>query len=126
MKLLLLLLMFMMGITHGQADTVNHYLTFELTDGAKVSVLLTSDASVSFKGTTLFIGKETFLLVNLKRIYFSTSDDTTTSIKVPSMVRGEDIEEIFDLKGQKVNKGQMRRGIYILKNKNGTFKLNVQ
>lgn len=126
LKILLLLLLFMMGVIRGQADTNNRYLTFELMDGAKVSVLMSSDVSLSFKGTTLFIGSETFVLVNLKRLYFSSSDDTTTDISVSNMVRNEDIEAIFDLKGQKVNRGQMRRGIYIIKSKNGTFKLNVQ
>ena len=63
---LLLLLMFMMCIIHGHADTKNHYITFELIDGSKVSVLVSSDVSLSFKGTTLFIGNDSFLLVNLK------------------------------------------------------------
>lgn len=126
LKSILFMLMSMMGVIHGQADTNNRYLTFELTDGAKVSVLMSSDVSLSFKGTTLFIGSETFMLVNLKRLYFSSSDDTTTDISVSNMVRNEDIEAIFDLKGQKVNRGQMRCGVYIIKSKNGTFKLNVQ
>lgn len=126
LKIFLFLLLFMMGVIHGHADTKNHYITFELIDGSKVSVLVSSDVSLSFKGTTLFIGNDSFLLVNLKRLYFSSSDDTTTDISVSSLVRNEDIEAIFDLKGQKINRGQMRRGIYIIKSKNGTFKLNVQ
>ena len=126
MKKILLMLMFMMGISHGQANTNNHYLTFELTDGAKVSVLVSSDISLSFNGTTLFVCKELFSLVNLKRMYFSLSDETTTGIAVPSLARSEDIEEIFDLKGQKVNRSQIRRGVYIVKSKKGTFKIFVQ
>jgi hypothetical protein len=126
MKRIFLLLMFMMGIPHGQANTNNHYLTFELMDGTKVSVLVSSDISLSFNGTTLFVCKESFSLVNLKRMYFSSSDDTTTGILVPNMVRSEEVEAIFDLKGQKVSRDQMRRGVYIVKSKNGTFKIYVQ
>ena len=52
------------------------FLTFELTDGTKASVQ-TSGLSITFSGTTLKAGEQTFTLENLKKMYFSTSDETT-------------------------------------------------
>lgn len=56
------------------------YLTFELTDGSKASVSVTSDATLTFSGTTLTIGSESFTLTNLSKMYFSASDETATGI----------------------------------------------
>lgn len=53
------------------------YLTFETTDGAKASVSVASDVTLTISGTTLTVGSQSFTLTNLSKMYFSTSDETT-------------------------------------------------
>jgi hypothetical protein len=38
----------------------------------------------------------------------------------------DEIEAIYDLQGHQVTREQMRRGIYIIKTKNGTSKVSVR
>ena len=38
----------------------------------------------------------------------------------------DEATEIYDLQGHKVTKDLMRRGVYVIKTKQGTFKLNVK
>ena len=52
------------------------YLTIETTEGARISVPAES-LTMTFSGASLKAGKETFTLENLKKMYFSTSDETT-------------------------------------------------
>ena len=126
MKKILLSLIALMGSLAAQADTTYPYLTFELTDGSKASVAISSDISLTFSGTTLTIGQEAFELTNLSKMYFSTSDQTTTGISVVHAMDGDEVEAIYDLQGRQVSRSEMRRGIYIIKTKNGTSKVNVR
>ena len=80
------------------------YLTFETTDGNKVSVS-TESLTLTVSGTTLTAGNQSFTLVNLSKMYFSI---------------------IYDLKGNKVSKSQMQKGVYIVKTNKGTFKMTVK
>jgi len=104
------------------------YLTFETTDGAKASVPVTSDVSLSISGTTLTIGSQSFTLTNLSKMYFSTSDETATSIETieNSQLTIDDSTDIYDLQGHKVTKAQMKKGVYIVKTKQGTYKMVVR
>jgi len=105
---------------------VDHpYLTFELTDGTKASVSVSSDVAITFSGTTLTIGSESFTLTNLSKMYFSTTSETTGISEVQA-ISDDEIEAIYDLRGHKVSKEQMRRGVYIVKTKNGTSKVTVK
>ena len=115
-----------MGSLAAQADTTYPYLTFELTDGSKASVAISSDISLTFSGTTLTIGQEAFELTNLSKMYFSTSDQTTTGISAVHAIDSDEVEAIYDLQGRQVSRSEMRRGIYIIKTKNGTSKVNVR
>jgi len=126
MKKLLLSLITLMGSLAAQADTTYPYLTFELTDGSKASVAISSDISLAFSGTTLTIGQEAFELTNLSKMYFSTSDQTTTGISAVQAIDSDEVEAIYDLRGRQVSRSEMRRGIYIIKTKNGTSKVNVR
>ena len=126
MKKILLSLIALMGSLAAQADTTYPYLTFELTDGSKASVAISSDISLTFSGTTLTIGQEAFELTNLSKMYFSTSDQTTTGISAVHAMDGDEVEAIYDLQGRQVSRSEMRRGIYIIKTKNGTSKVNVR
>lgn len=101
------------------------HLTFELTDGTKASVSVSSDVAITFSGTTLTIGSESFTLTNLSKMYFSTTSETTGISEVQA-ISDDEIEAIYDLRGHKVSKEQMRRGVYIVKTKNGTSKVTVK
>jgi len=137
MKKILVLLTMLVGVVTAQASLTSApspmgeenyytYLTFETTDGAKASVSV-EGLTLSISGTTLTAGTQTFTLTNLNKMYFSTSDEmTTTGI---SEVMKADLDEataIYDLQGHKVSKNQMRRGVYVIKTKQGTFKINVK
>lgn len=123
MKKILLSLLVAMGAVTVQADSYT-YLTFETTDGAKMSVSVSS-LTLTISGTTLTAGSQSFTLSNLKKMYFSTSDETTTGIQ-PLLDTTNNVSAIYDLKGNKVEKSQMKKGAYIVKTKQGTHKLVVK
>jgi hypothetical protein len=126
MKKIILLFTMMVGVLTVQADNYT-YLTFETTDGTKASVSVASDITLSFNGALLTVGSQTFTLTNLSKVYFSTSDETsTTAISTIMKADLDEATEIYDLQGHKVSKDQMRRGVYVIKTKQGTFKLNVK
>lgn len=124
MRKVLLSLILMMGATAVNADSYT-YLTFELTDGSKASVSVSS-VSLNFSGTTLTVGNETYTLTNLSKMYFTTSDQTTTGIESVTTETLNEAAEIFDLNGHKVQKAEMKKGIYIVKTKTGTHKMVVR
>ena len=117
----------MMGMLSAQADSYT-YLTFETTDGEKASVPVSS-LTLTISGTILTAGSQEFTLSNLSRMYFSTTDETTTT-GINSIDSGEwtmdNSVEVYDLQGKKVEKSQMRNGAYIVKTKNGTCKIVVK
>ena len=125
MKKLFLTLLTAAAIVTAQAADYQ-YLTFEMTDGTKASVEA-ANLSLTFDGTTLKVGTETFVLTNLAKMYFSTNNQTTGISQIENgELKIDNFTEIFDLKGNKVSKDQMRKGIYIVKTKNGTVKLTVK
>lgn len=127
MKYLFLLLAIMIStLTAHAADYT--YLTFEMTDGAKVSVEASS-LNIAISGTTLTAGNRSFTLSNLSKMYFSASDETTG---IDQIEDGETEMEnsataIYDLQGRKVTKEEMRSGqVYIVKTKSETYKIAVK
>lgn len=124
MKRLLFILMMMTGTLAMQAGDYP-YLTFETTDGNKVSVS-TESLTLTVSGTTLTAGSQSFTLVNLSRMYFSTSDETTTGISETVTVDLNEVTDIYDLKGNRVSKSQMQKGVYIVKTNKRTFKMTVK
>ncbi|MCR5851242.1 MAG: ethanolamine ammonia-lyase reactivating factor EutA [Bacteroidaceae bacterium] len=124
MKKIVLLLMTLIGTLKAQADSYS-YLTFETTDGAKVSVAMEESMTLSISGTTLTVGTESFTLKNLSKMYFSTTDETTGIEEITSATI-DDATDIYDLQGHKVTKEQMRKGVYIVKTKDRTYKLVVK
>lgn len=125
MKRFLLLLTVMIGhlVTHAEEYA---YLTFETVDGAKVSVSAPS-LTMSISGTTLTVGEESFIFSNLTKMYFTDSDmTTTTGIKPITDREWKEALGVYDLSGRKVNKGQLPKGVYVIKSKNGTCKLVVK
>lgn len=99
------------------------YLTFETKDGAKASVEI-SALTITIDGATLMAGDQTFVLENLSKMYFSVSDETTTTeIFQLENVASQDILAIYDLQGHQVEKGIIGKGVYIIKTKGGTYKI---
>ena len=105
------------------------YLTFELTDGAKVSVSVSS-LTLTVNGTTLKAGSQIFTISNLSKMYFSTTDETTGTPDAIDDVKTDDGAwddgEIYDLNGRKVTRDQMQKGVYIVKTKERTCKIVVK
>lgn len=122
-KIVLLWVVFSSMIFKAQADEYA-YLTFETTDGGKCSVKAAS-LSITLSGTTLTAGDKTFVLSNLSKMYFSSSDLTTaiSSIRIEDM---DDTVEVYDLNGRKVSKDQLSRGVYVVKSKKGNYKIAVR
>ena len=123
MKRLLFFLLMTIGTLTAHAEDYT-YLTFETTDGAKVSVEASS-LTITISGTTLTAGSQSFTLSNLSKMYFSSSDETT-GIETLSVSDWNEITDIYDLNGRKVSKDQMQRGVYVIKTKNGTHKIAVK
>lgn len=123
MKRLLFFLLMTIGTLTAQAEDYT-YLTFETTDGAKISVEASS-LTITISGTTLTAGGQSFTLSNLNKMYFSTSNETTGISEVRSNI--EEASEIYDLNGRQVTKEQMRSGnVYIVKTKSGIHKIAVK
>lgn len=121
-KLVLFLLLVIGTLTAHAADYT--YLTFETTDGAKISVEVSS-LTIAISGTTLTAGGQSFTLTNLHKMYFSTSDETS-DIKAISTEELNEASEVYDLNGRKVSKDQMTKGVYVIKSKSGTSKIIVK
>ena len=103
------------------------YLTFELTDGTKVSVSVSS-LTLSVNGNTLKAGSQTFTISNLTKMYFSSTDETSGATAIEELT-ADDLEgkEIYDLNGHKLpSDAQLPRGVYIVKSKNKTCKIVVK
>ena len=124
MKKFFLLLTALIGTLMANADDYT-YLTFETTDGAKVSVVV-KDYSLTISGTTLTVDSQSFTLSNLSKMYFSTSDETTTGIEEITAATLEEATDIYDLRGNKVSKEQMQKGVYIVKTNTKTYKMIVK
>ena len=123
-KLIVLLLMIIGTLTAHATDYT--YLTFETTDGAKISVEASS-LSITISGTTLTAGSQKFTLSNLSKMYFSTSNETTGLSEELKVMSEEFATAIYDLQGRKVTKDEMRSGqVYIVKTKSGTHKIAVK
>jgi hypothetical protein len=124
MKKIILFMTMMVGVLTAHADSYT-FLTFETTDGAKASVSV-SDLTLTISGTTLTAGTQSFTLTNLSKMYFSTSDETTTGIEEFTSATLDEATDIYDLQGHRVTKAQMRRGVYIVKTKSRTYKMVVR
>ena len=109
------------------------YLTFELTDGTKVSVSVSS-LTLTVNGTTLKAASQTFTISNLSKMYFSSTDETSGATAIDELT-ADDFEgkEIYDLNGHKIELQitnyelpKLPRGVYIVKSKNKTCKIVVR
>ena len=108
------------------------YLTFELTDGSKVSVDVTQ-LTLTISGNTLKAGSLSFTLTNLSKMYFSNTNETTTGIEDVEEQALSDfsIAEVYDLNGRRIlngssMKGRLPQGVYIVKTREKTYKMMVR
>jgi hypothetical protein len=108
------------------------YLTFELTDGSKVSVDVTQ-LTLTISGNTLKAGSLSFTLTNLSKMYFSNTNETTTGIEDVDEQALSDfgIAEVYDLNGRRIlngssMKGRLPQGVYIVKTREKTYKMMVR
>ena len=127
MKCFILGILMMVGTLPTMAESYP-YLTFELTDGAKVSVSVSS-LTLSFNGNTLKAGAQTFTISNLSKMYFSSTDETNGGATAIEELTADDLEgkEIYDLNGHRLDSdAQLPRGVYIVKSKNKTCKIVVK
>ena len=127
MKSFILGILMMVGTLPTMAESYP-YLTFELTDGTKVSVSVSS-LTLTVNGTTLKAGSQTFTISNLSKMYFSSTDETNGGATAIEELTADDLEgkEIYDLNGHKLDSdAQLPRGVYIVKSKNKTCKIVVR
>lgn len=122
-RVLLTFLILCTGLTTVLADDYP-YLTFELTDGTKTSVS-TASLTLTINGNTLTTGSLSFTLTNLSKMYFSTSD-ASTGVETITSTTIDEATEIYDLQGHRVTKSQMKKGVYIIKTKEKTYKIAVK
>ena len=125
MKKIVLLFMALAGALNMMADNAYTYLTFETTDGAKASIPVES-LKLTINGNTLTADSQTFILSNLSRMYFSTTDETISGIEEITSATLDEATAIYDLQGHKVSKEQMKKGVYVVKTKHKTYKMIVR
>lgn len=120
------LCLFFVGLFTAYAENSYLYLTFETTDGAKYSVPASS-ISLSVNGNLLTVGEYEFVISNMAKMYFSAVDEsTTTSVDGTLDSTFDEAVEIYSLKGVKVKKKELSKGVYIVKMKNGVYKIVVR
>lgn len=100
------------------------YLTFETAGGAKVSVPVES-LTMTVAGNVLSVGKQSFTLSELRSMYFSQADETT-GIKTITAQELEEVTAVYDLKGRRLEKSQLKKGVYVVKSSRGTYKIAVK
>ena len=125
MKKIVLLFLAMMGLSGAHADNSYTYLTFETTDGAKISVPA-SQLKMTIRGNTLSTGEQTFTLANLSKMYFTATDETTTSISTTTAATIDEATEVYDLNGRRIDNRNLPKGVYIVKTKDRTYKMTVK
>ena len=101
------------------------YMVFTLSDGTTQSITA-SGLSLSFADGSLTAqnGSKTLTipLSNLKTMAFSKDGQSG----VDTVTTDDGDEEIYDLQGHRVTRAQMRKGVYIVKTKNRTYKVSVR
>lgn len=120
------------------------YLTFEQTDGTKVSYLLDIDCdcpsvSMTISEGKLIIGLWSVELTNLSKMYFTSTYETTEASGIDDVKSkmGDGRWKMYDMEGREVytsdqNERRMAKdenlksGIYIVKGENKTYKTIVK
>ncbi len=135
MKKTFIAFMATLGVLTAQADDFE-YITFQTTDGTKVSMTSTS-LVITFENGNMIVSNvienQTFALSDLSKMYFS---DETESSGIDETTLSEDSEpvEVFTLTGislgsfdnLKQARTTLQHGIYVVKSQRQTFKIAVK
>ena len=109
---------------HLMADEFG-YMVFTLNDGTMKSIT-TNGLTLSFTDGNLSAksgnNELTIPLNSLKVMAFSKNGVTA----IGDTMADDDSEEIYDLQGNRVTRAEMRKGVYIIKTKNRTYKVNIR
>lgn len=101
------------------------YMVFTLSDGTTQRITV-ANLSLSFADGNLTAGNGTDVLTipltSLNKMAFSNGATTG----VDAAMTDDGAEEIYDLKGHRVTRAQMRKGVYIIKTKTRTYKTTVK
>lgn len=103
------------------------YLAFQTSDGTVTTVAVASLSLTISDGQLIAVngdGTQTFTLAELTKMYFTT--EGTSGIDEADVADTEAWEAVYDLQGRRVAREQMRRGVYVVKSKKGTFKVSVK
>lgn len=101
------------------------FLTLETTDGQKASLAATG-LTLTVKDNSLIADDRCFPLENLYRMYFTSTDETTTGIHNPEAEINSKGAELYDLQGKRVDCNSDVRGVYLMRTENQTFKIIVK
>lgn len=131
MRKKLLVLALLAGTLSAQADEYP-YLIFETADGGRTPVEVES-LTIQIVDGNLVAGGKTFSLASLSRMFFALTPDATSGIE--DLRATEDgAVEVYSLNGVSLGsyenvsaaKQSLQRGIYVVKNGSGTFKVAVK
>lgn len=122
MRKTLLILFALMGAYSYAGDYP--YLTFETTDGSKASFASTG-LEINISENVLTVGQKSYAISNLSKMYFSTTDQTS-GVQEINAAEITDDTEIYDLRGNRIQKDRMSNGIYLIRDKNATYKIAVK
>lgn len=123
MKKIFLLPLFLAAMLTARAADYP-FLTFELTDGAAISVPASS-LVLKVSGNTLTAGSQEFTLSNLSKMYF-TETEVSAGVRAVGIEDTDEDAEIYDLSGRRVSKDGMTKGVYVIKSKSGICKIAVK
>lgn len=122
MKRIFLILLVLAGLQCNAGDFP--YLTFQLTDGGKIS-FPSSGLTIGIAGNVLTVSQNSFTVSNLHAMYFSVTDETS-GIKGISADQISSDAVIYNLNGNRIRNNQMDKGVYLVRDKNGTYKIIVK
>jgi len=104
------------------------YLAFQASDGTVTTVSVESlTITVDSSGQLVVTngdGSQTFTVSDLSKMYFTAS--SSTDIGSIDAADDDNCCEIYDMLGRKIASDQLKSGVYIIKTKSGTRKVNVR
>lgn len=104
------------------------YLAFQASDGTVTTVSVESlTITVDSSGQLVVTngdGSQIFTVSDLSKMYFTAS--SSTDIGSIDAADDDNCCEIYDMLGRKIVSDQLKSGVYIIKTKSGTRKVNVR
>ena len=120
MKKIVLILLLAISTTSLFAEDYA-YLVFEKSDGSKTAVAVEA-ITITIADGKLTAGGQTFLLADLTKMYFSTTDVTKVESVSNSGESSSEKMAIYDLSGRKMDGSMPKKGVVIVKMNDGRTK----